>query len=211
MVSAQDYFLSSKFDVNKDGFIDDDERKELRKTMVGALVKKYQSAPKLESLENDRLIKKFTRDIDKTVAKDTFVHDFNELYNRTAMTQVADSTQVFGVLCPRELARYEQKHGTASKYSSGQVTARTNRDVTDDARPGFKVGSDHARWSGFESRSDLIKARSQGRNRAAVQRLDGYASSFPPPGNCNPNVTVLGPPGVRPSQHHRNGYFAPLL
>jgi hypothetical protein len=47
--------------------------KELRKTMVGALVKKYQSAPKLESLENDRLIKKFTRDIDKTVRPQTLV------------------------------------------------------------------------------------------------------------------------------------------
>jgi hypothetical protein len=61
------------------------------------------------------------------VAKDTFVHDFNELYNRTAMTQVADSTQVFGVLCPRELARYEQKVRTGEVVLFSSVWAEHMR------------------------------------------------------------------------------------
>ena len=81
LVAGQDYFLSSQFDVNKDGQIDDDERGELRKTMVEALVRKYRAVPKAEDKETSEMIKMFTRDLDKTVSKSTFIHDFNQLYS----------------------------------------------------------------------------------------------------------------------------------
>lgn len=206
VVSSTDYFLSSQFDINKDGFIDDDERKELRKQMVQSLVKTYQSAPKVDNPATRALLRKFTKDLDNTVSKSSFVHDFNELYSRTASTQVADSTQMFGCLCPRELARHQQKVGHVDKYSGGQVTARTDRNYQD-----LKVGTDHTRWSGFDTRSEMIKSRRKARTAEMEQRNAAYCSTFPAPGNCNPTVDVLGPPGVRKHNHHRTGFHAPLL
>jgi hypothetical protein len=79
VVSATDYYLSSQFDVDKDGHIDDEERAELRKTMVDALVRKYRAVPKVEDEATAEMIKMFTRDLDKTVQKSTFMQDFNNL------------------------------------------------------------------------------------------------------------------------------------
>ena len=79
VVSSTDYYLSSQFDVDKDGHIDDEERAELRKTMVEALVRKYRAVPKVEDQETSEMIKAFTRDLDKTVNKSTFMHEFNKL------------------------------------------------------------------------------------------------------------------------------------
>ena len=79
VVSSTDYYLSSQFDVDKDGHIDDEERAELRKTMVDALVRKYRAVPKVEDADTAEMIKMFTRDLDKTVQKATFMQDFNKL------------------------------------------------------------------------------------------------------------------------------------
>lgn len=79
VVSSTDYYLSSQFDVDKDGHIDDEERAELRKTMVDALVRKYRAVPKVEDADTVEMIKMFTRDLDKTVKKATFMQDFNKL------------------------------------------------------------------------------------------------------------------------------------
>lgn len=78
-MSSTDYFLSSQFDVDGDGHIDDDERAELRKTMVDALITKYRAVPKVEDEETAEMVKMFTKDLDKTVAKATFMQDFNKL------------------------------------------------------------------------------------------------------------------------------------
>lgn len=99
-MSSTDYYLSTQFDVDGDGHIDDEERAELRKTMVDALVKKYRAVPKVESEEVANMLKMFTRDLDKTVNKATFMQDFNQLYAKTASAQALDSTQMFTVLCP---------------------------------------------------------------------------------------------------------------
>jgi hypothetical protein len=244
VVSAADYHLSSQFDVNKDGFIDKDERAQLRKAMVQSLIHKYTAAPKAESAETRNLINKFTRDLDRTVARDSFVHDFNELYvppasrspaatpapasppacpvvmraddlccawcryNKTAMTQVCDSSQMFGVLCPRELARHEQKLNRVSKYQAGQVTPRTNRDVTHGE--GVKVGTDHTRWSGLASRQEMLRQRRLERRDEGAARIQRHQSTHQlAPGHLRPTHPaaghVRGPPGVRPSHHHRLG------
>jgi len=208
VVSAADYHLSSQFDVNKDGFIDKDERAQLRKAMVQSLIHKYTAAPKAESAETRNLINKFTRDLDRTVARDSFVHDFNELYNKTAMTQVCDSSQMFGVLCPRELARHEQKVNRVSKYQAGQVTPRTNRDVTHGE--GVKVGTDHTRWSGLASRQEMLRQRRLERRDEGAARIQRHQSTHQlAPGHVRPTHPaaghVRGPPGVRPSHHHRLG------
>lgn len=68
--------------------------------MVDALVEKYRSVPKVETKEVADMLKMFTRDLDKTVNKATFMQDFNKLYAKTASVQAFDSTQMFSVLCP---------------------------------------------------------------------------------------------------------------
>ena len=107
-VSANDFFLASKFDVDNDGTLDKQEQTQLRKTMVSVLLTQYNAVPKaadqvhtalhvhcsrfhwwstysstwmaigglssglcyrrrLAVQERADLLKKFTRDLDKTV------------------------------------------------------------------------------------------------------------------------------------------------
>ena len=47
-VSANDFFLASKFDVDNDGTLDKQEQTQLRKTMVSVLLTRYNAVPKAD-------------------------------------------------------------------------------------------------------------------------------------------------------------------
>ena len=159
------------------------------------------------------LIRRFTSDLDRTVQKQSFVHDFNELYNKTATAQVADSTQMYKLLCPREVARHQQKLHKGTNYAAGQVTMRTNRDIQ--RGEGAKVGPDHTRWSRYGSRKEMLKARRLSHRQEAAAKTEKFLSTFPAPGNVRETFpgdhSLTGPPGVRPAHHHQIGRHAPFL
>ena len=75
----------------------------------------------------------------------------------------------------------------------------------------MKIGVDHERWSGFGSRGEMMKSRRNEHAKEMRRRNEAFCATFPAPGNCNPNVPVLGHPGVRRHNHHRTGFHAPLL
>lgn len=214
VVSATDYYLSSQFDVDKDGHIDDEERAELRKTMVDALVRKYRAVPKVEDEDTAEMIKMFTKDLDKTVQKSTFMQDFNKLYKKTASAQALDSTQMFGCLCPDQLAAHEKRKGgaKAKAHKASGIGARLIDEPTRaSARDTMMIGSRQQRWGGLASRQELLKTRKKQKEEDARNWNHDHCATFPPPGCVRQHVPIHGPPGVRPSNHHRMGYHAPLL
>lgn len=216
VVSSTDYYLSSQFDVDKDGHIDDEERAELRKTMVEALVRKYRAVPKVEDRDTSEMIKAFTRDLDKTVKKSTFMHEFNKLYKKTASAQALDSTQMFGILCPEQAAAHEKRKGGATAQAQASKTTAIAARLIDEptrasARDTLMIGSQQQRWGGLASRQELLKTRRQQKEDAARQWNHDHCATFPAPGCVRQHVPIHGPPGVRPSNHHRTGYHAPLL
>eukprot|EP01052_Picozoa_sp_SAG31_P026277 SAG31_NODE_2369_length_5854_cov_3.778454_3_plen_280_part_00 len=93
-VSANDYYLASKFDVNNDGTLDQEEQTELRKTMVNILLKKYTEIPKADDEARQQFLQKYTKNLDRTVRSTTFLKELNILQQKTATAMDKDSTQV---------------------------------------------------------------------------------------------------------------------
>ena len=91
VVSSQDFFLASQFDVNNDGFLDEEERLELRKKMVKAVAQAYQKVPKAQNEAASALVRDFTRDLDATVNAKDFKQRFEKLYQATAVSMTWDS------------------------------------------------------------------------------------------------------------------------
>lgn len=218
VVSSTDYFLSSQFDVDGDGHIDDDERAELRKTMVDALITKYRAVPKVEDEETAEMVKMFTKDLDKTVAKATFMQDFNKLYAKTASAQAFDSTQMFGVLCPEQMQAHENRRGGAkakAQKATGIAARLIDAPARASARDTLMIGSRQERWNGLASRQEMLKTRRQEKEASARKWANDYCATFPEPGCVKQHVQVEGPPGVRPSGHHRSvrvaGYCSCIL
>lgn len=128
VVSSTDYYLSSQFDVDKDGHIDDDERAALRKTMVDALVRKYRAVPKVENKETAEMIKMFTKDLDRTVNKSTFMQDFNKLcdkFRRVVCPLSATNQQLGWGTDTRKRPRH--KLSTQRRYSAYYARSRCKR------------------------------------------------------------------------------------
>ena len=117
VVSAQDFFLANKFDVNGDKMLDGDEVVELRKQMVKGVVEAYEKVPKAPTAQTRELLKDFTENLDKTVKSKHFLRKFERLYNTCAVSMTWDSKYTGGCLQP-----FEQK-GAAS----GQVRSPSCR------------------------------------------------------------------------------------
>lgn len=63
VVSMEDLYLASKFDVNGDGILQDDETVELRKQMVSTLLRSYEELPHAgNNIKVRGIIKKFRND-----------------------------------------------------------------------------------------------------------------------------------------------------
>ena len=99
----------------------------------------------------------------------------------------------------------------ACAHASWHATSRRWAIKISTLAEGMKIGVDHERWSGFGSRGEMMKSRRNEHAKEMRRRNEAFCATFPAPGNCNPNVPVLGHPGVRRHNHHRTGFHAPLL
>jgi len=155
VVSAQDYFLSSQFDVNKDGVLDRDEQMCLRKQMVSSLVGKFKEGPRVPDKQTKALMRRFTRDLDTTVARHDFLKSYNELYNKTAQSIAVDSSQVFKILQPMTVNQLAEGGGPAAVAARAQRTAAAK-----------------GQHSGFQSRQEMLHARRRHSKEFAVRQVD---------------------------------------
>ena len=105
VVSSEDFALAQAFDINKDGVLQDDEKHELRKEMVQTLIAKYRRLPHAESIEAENLIRRFTKDLDRTVEASDFIHNYNRLHRFTAVINTHDSTNMHEATQPLEVAK----------------------------------------------------------------------------------------------------------
>lgn len=189
VVSGQDFFLASKFDVNNDGFLDEDERMELRKKMVKAVAKAYEKVPKGKDDKAAAMVKDFTDDIDAAVRSKDFKTRFEKLYNATAVSMTWESQRIRGALqpfdgkdgLPRSVAggkggpsvrsvreQAERPHNPIQKLH----TARSNDTIDLDRGPEWLQGGERQQYSGYESRAALLKARKESYRRMAETRVD---------------------------------------
>jgi len=100
VVSSQDLLLSTKFDDDGNGVLDDAERKELRRAMVQSAIAKYRRLPRARGKETEEMIKAFTKNLDETVDRPNFLERFNALQIQTMISSTADSTKMEAVLQP---------------------------------------------------------------------------------------------------------------
>lgn len=86
---------SNKFDFNKDGELQDDERHELRKELVQKTVDRYMSLPhKMKQEEVMPLIRNMTSDMDATVDNPAFLKNLKQLNNASSVSRTFDSKAV---------------------------------------------------------------------------------------------------------------------
>ena len=189
VVSGQDFFLASKFDVNNDGCLDEEERMELRKKMVKAVAKAYEKVPKAKNNETSAMVRDLTQDIDATVRAKDFKQRFEKLYNATAVSMTWDSHRVRDGLQP-----FDGKNGLARSIAGAKAgasirsireqaerphnpiqslaTARSNDTMDLDRGPEWVQGGERQQYSGYESRAALLKARKESYKRMAETRVD---------------------------------------
>ena len=194
VVSAQDFFLANQFDINGDKFLDEEERWELRKKMVDTVVAQYQKVPKGQDDPNKKLIRAFTDNVDESVKRADFPQRFTDLYNKTSVSMTWDSNRIRQGLQPSEdtpgiprsvagrkggaayrtnTARERSPHRIAPMGSNGAAvnTARSNDTVDLDRGPEWLQGGERLKWSGFSSRSDLMKSRKASYRAVADERV----------------------------------------
>lgn len=198
-VSSNDFFLASKFDINNDGKLDTDERTLLRKSMVNTLMKKYNSVPKADDPERREFFKKYTKNLDDLVSKDSFMMDFNKLYQKTACAMAFDSAQVFGCVQPDAMKAHERKQRKST--ADGDESTRTATSLSDTATA-FKAS--YSRNSGMNSRDCLLKTRQSAYKTLAVAQLEADSKRYPAPGACWQNELITGPAKIG---HHKKGHW----
>ena len=189
VVSGQDFFLASKFDVNNDGFLDEEERIELRKKMVKAVAQEYQKVPKGKNDKTEAMVKDFTDNIETTVRAKDFKQRFEKLYNATAVSMTWDSHMIRDGLqpfdgkdgLPRSVAGAKAGASIRSVREQAErphnpietlVTARSNDTLDLERGPEWLKGGERQQFSGYESRAALLKARKESYRRMAETRVD---------------------------------------
>lgn len=101
VVSQEDFRSSNKFDFNKDGELQDDERHELRKELVNKTVDRYMSLPhKMKQDEVMPLIENMTADLDATVDHPAFLNNLKQLNNASSVSRTFDSKKVHRSIQP---------------------------------------------------------------------------------------------------------------
>lgn len=189
VVSGQDFYLASKFDVNNDGCLDEDERIELRKKMVQAVTQAYAKVPKGKNDKAEAMVKDFTENIDTTVRAKDFKQRFERLYNATAVSMTWDSHRIQDGLqpfdgrdgLPRSLAGAKGGPAVRSVFEQAErphnsiqdlTTARSNDTLDLDRGPEWIKGGERQKFSGYESRAALLKARKESYRQMAEARVD---------------------------------------
>jgi Ca2+-binding EF-hand superfamily protein len=95
VVSQEDFLASNKFDFNRDGLLQDDERHDLRKELVQKTVDRYMSLPhRMKQEEVMPLIESMTHDLDSTVDNPAFLSNLKQLNNASSVSRTFDSKGV---------------------------------------------------------------------------------------------------------------------
>ena len=220
VVSGQDFFLASKFDVNNDGHLDDEERLELRKRMVKTVAEAYKKVPKSQNDAAEAMVQEFTRDLDETVRKKDFKQRFEALYNATAVSMTWESNRIKDGLQP-----FENKAGTAARSVVGNkggpsvrteqekadrphnpkqsmMTQRSNDTVDLEREPTWLKGGERMRFSGYQSRAALLKSRREAyrqmADRRQTRRVKQHVLARNEQGADLPMPRSWGPVGTHP-------------
>jgi hypothetical protein len=126
VVSNQDLYLSTKFDDDGNGVLDDEERRELRKAMVQSAIAKYRRLPRAKGKDTEELIKAFTKNLDETVDRPDFLERYNHLHIQTMISSTADSTKMETVLQPLIVEQREKLIGAFSNFDENGDGVRTD-------------------------------------------------------------------------------------
>ena len=101
VVSQEDFRSSNKFDINKDGELQDDERHDLRKELVQKTVDRYMTLPhRMKQDEVMPLIENMTADLDATVDHPGFLKKLKQLHNASSVSRTFDSKGVHRSIQP---------------------------------------------------------------------------------------------------------------
>jgi Ca2+-binding EF-hand superfamily protein len=101
VVSQEDFRSSNKFDFNKDGELQEDERHDLRKELVKQTVDRYMSLPhRMKQDEVMPLIDSMTEDLDATVDHPAFLLKLKQLNNASSVSRTFDSKGVHRSIQP---------------------------------------------------------------------------------------------------------------
>ena len=189
LIADERYESAGVFDVNNDGFLDEEERIELRKKMVKAVAREYEKVPKGKNDKAAAMVKDFTDNLDTTVRAKDFKQRFEKLYNATAVSMTWDSHRIRDGLQP-----FDGKDGLPRSVAGGKggasirslheqderphnpiqtlVTARSNDTLDLDRGPEWVKGGERQQFSGYESRAALLKARKESYRQMAETRVD---------------------------------------
>ena len=126
-VSREDFHLSSKFDDDKNGVLDAQERHELRKAMVQSAVARYRRLPRGRGKQTEEIIKAFTKDLDETVDRPDFIERFNMLQVQTRISSSADSTKMETVLQPNIVKQREKLISAFTNFDENGDGVRPRR------------------------------------------------------------------------------------
>lgn len=124
-VSNEDYRRSSLFDVNKDGVLQAEEQRELRRQMVAETINDYRDLQAAGAVgfdpKTEHLVKLFTQDLDKTVKSEDFGALMQKLRVRTNLCNTDNSKQI------RDLLKQPRRGG----FKQGLMDADADGDGAD--------------------------------------------------------------------------------
>lgn len=126
VVSNQDLYLSTKFDDDGNGVLDDEERRQLRKAMVQSAIAKYRRLPRAKGQQTEDLIKAFTKNLDETIDRPDFLERYNNLQVQTMISSTADSTKMETILQPLIVEQREKLIGAFSNFDENGDGVRSN-------------------------------------------------------------------------------------
>jgi Ca2+-binding EF-hand superfamily protein len=192
VVSAQDFFLASKFDVNGDKVLDEGEVKQLRKQMVKTVLETYKKVPRASTKETDEMLREFQgENLNKLVSSQHFLKKFEKLYQKTAVSMTWDSKFTGGCLKPFDQPGQEgvarslvgtkagKQFRTLAERTSNPAslgvdldTSRSNDTLNLTRNTEWIKGGERQKWSGFASRESLMRSRRAETKKMCESRVD---------------------------------------